>query len=318
MERREASAPGLDWGALVDHWVEEHGSLAELALRLSLAEGIDADRESVERALRRLRLRGRRDGGEYGQRLLRAFGVPRDVEARVKWMGVYHSRFTDLPVSLCIDQLRVWNRPPVSESRARVWIELGLATAAVRAGDRERARIHLGQAELAPSGAAARVEQRLLGAFLDRQRATALLDEAEGMLADPELSRDERTCLLARSLDQRAYQVLHSKAPDFERARRLYEAIPRGDVPPFVLAKRESGLAYVCFRTGDSAAARAHAEAASRHAGDGGFVRLRLSYLGLLAHIVGEGEGADAIRERAVRAARLIEDEEIVARLTRT
>jgi hypothetical protein len=46
------------------------------------------------------------------------------------------------------------------------------------------------------------------------------------------------------------------------------------------------------------------------------FVRLRIAALGLLAHILGEDEGKD-VRARAVRAARGLEDEDLVARVSR-
>lgn len=316
--------PGLDWEQLVAHGVETHGSLAELALQLTVAEGLDADLASVERALRRLRERGQRDGGVWGRRLLRAFGVPQDVERRVQWMGVYHSRFIDLPVSVCLDQLRLWDRPPLSESRAHVWIRLGFAACALRVGDTEHARARLRQARLGPEpGVAARIELRLLTAYLaSREKhhaeVSAQLAEVEPLLDEPGLEREERECLRARWLDQSAYQLLHPAPPaqpDVERARALYERIPHRGVAPFVLAKRESGLAYVCR---DPVAARAHAEAACRHAGDGGFVRLRLSYLGQLAHLLGPGPEADAVRERALAAAARLEDEELVARLSRS
>src|SRR5205807_7244762 len=90
------------------------------------------DVANIERALRRLRGRGQRDGGVWGQRLVRRFGVQRAVTERVRWMGLYHSPFNDLPLSLCLDQLRLWDRPPIAETRARVWIELGYASCALR------------------------------------------------------------------------------------------------------------------------------------------------------------------------------------------
>lgn len=309
----------------MEHWVRERGSLADVALRVSVAEGLDSDLASVERALRRLRKRGQLDGGAWGQRLLRVLGVPTDVERRVRWMGVYHGRFTDLPVSLCLEQLRLWDRPPVSESPARVWIELGFATCALRTGDHHHARARLSQSRLGPpKDSAARLEQRLLEAFLaskdsDHARAVTLLSEVPALLDAPDLPEDDRACFRARWLDQAAFQALHPpppSQPDLARARSLYERIAVASGPPFALAKREGGLAYVCHRLGDAESARAHAEAACRHAGDGGFVRMRATYLGLLAHVLGPGPEADAARARAVRAAGLLEDEELSARLS--
>lgn len=53
-------------------------------------------------------------------------------------MGLYHSPFSDLPLPLCIDWLTLLDRPPVSTSRARVWLHLG-KPAAPWAGDFEDA-----------------------------------------------------------------------------------------------------------------------------------------------------------------------------------
>ncbi|WP_224242406.1 hypothetical protein [Hyalangium gracile] len=169
---------------------------------------------------------------------------------------------------------------------------------------------------MANPSAAAGVERRLLENFLvsrepDRARARALLAEIEPLLQRPELEREEKLCLVARWLEQSAYQYLHPVSgtpPDLAAAQALYERIPGDDVPPFVACKRESGLAYVHFRLGDRARAARHVEAACRHAGDGGFVRLRISSLDLLAHILGEEGGREA-RERAMAAARRLEDE---------
>jgi hypothetical protein len=120
---------GYTWGELVGGLVEEHGTLSAVAWKL-IEHGDDV--ASIERALRRLRGRGQLDGGVWGQRLLRVFGVPKSIEARLRWMGLYQSPFNDLPLALCLDQLRLWDRPPISESRARVWIELGQASCAAR------------------------------------------------------------------------------------------------------------------------------------------------------------------------------------------
>ncbi|KIG12946.1 hypothetical protein DB30_00902 [Enhygromyxa salina] len=58
------------------------------------------DVASVERGLRRLRDRGNKDGGVWGQRALRCFGLPVEVDDRVRWMGQYHTRFSHLPAPL--------------------------------------------------------------------------------------------------------------------------------------------------------------------------------------------------------------------------
>ncbi len=322
MTMRADSTPALSWGDYISTLAVQHGSLAALALKLSLAEGANADPATVERALRRLRTKEHQDGGKYGRWLLRTFGVPREVESRAKWMGVYHSRFTDLPVSLCLDQLRLWDRPPVAESRTRTWLELGFATCALRLHDLEDAHARLARARGGYGTTAGRIEARLLDAYLASRRkdlrgAVAILDDVEPLLDHRDLDVDERSCLLARWLDQRAYQLLHPAAgakPNLAEAKRLYQRIPSRNTTFFAACKRESGLAYVCFRVGDVASAVAHAEAACRHAGDGGFVRLRIAALGLLAHILGDAKGS-TVRARATRAARSLEDEELLSRL---
>ncbi|MEZ4464725.1 MAG: hypothetical protein R3F43_09545 [bacterium] len=134
------------WGALVDGLAAEHGSLAALALHLAERRAFAEDAESVERGLRRLRGRGSGAGGVWGDRLLRVYGLPTAVVDRVRWMGQYHTRFTDLPVSLCRELLGPWDRPPVSESPARVWVLLGRASLALR--QRQSARPMLAQAAL--------------------------------------------------------------------------------------------------------------------------------------------------------------------------
>jgi hypothetical protein len=229
-----------------------------------------------------------------------------------------------LPVSLCLEQLRLWDRPPVAESRTRTWLQLGYATCALRQHDLERARLHLERARSGHGVIAATIETRLVAAYLaskrgDSRTACDALDELEPSLHDAALDADERACLEARWLDQRAYQALHPEgggAPEFDRAERFYLRISVRDAPFFAACKRESGLAYVCFRTDRRAEAVEHAERACRHAGDGGFTRLRITALGLLAHVVGEPEGSD-VRARAVRAAQSLEDEELVQRLRR-
>lgn len=321
----EPGPAGYSWGELVAHLAAEHGSLAAVALRLAELAPTPEDSASVERALRRLRRRGHQDGGDYGRRLLRVFGLPRAVEARVQWMGVYHSRFSDLPLALCREQLRVWDRPPVSESRARVWLELGWASAALRGRDVEAAEVHLRRARTAPAGRAAAIERALVEAFVgdrrgDPARVVAALGEAEGLLrgAEAELPADELACLRARWIDQRAYRLNNPRdgAPDHAAALALYRTIGDDDVHPFVSYRRDAGLAFGLYRAGDPAAVR-RAEAAVAHAGDGGYLRLRVMALLLLARIVGDGRGESA-RARARAIARRLDDEELLVRVERS
>ena len=305
------------------HLVAEHGSLAAVALRLAELATTPDDSASVERALRRLRARAQQDGGDYGRRLLRAFGLPRTVTGRIKWMGVYHSRFGDLPRSLCVDQLRVWDRPPVSESPARVWVELGFTGAALRARDFATAQVHLRHARAVRSNeTAAKIEVGLVESFLasrlgEAEEAGNALAIVEPLLDDHELGPDERACLQARWIDQRAYRLNHPVdhcAPDWRGALALYASLPPGEVHPFVGYRRDAGLAYGHFKLGDHVTALAYAQSALEHAGDGGYVRLRAMGLGLLARILGDEAGAVA-RARALGIARRLEDEELLGRI---
>src|SRR5690606_37253172 len=81
------------WAVYLDALVEEHGSLAAISERLAALGGWRDDVDSITRALRRLRQRGSLPGGKWGDRLLRAFGLPADIDARLRFMGAYHSRF---------------------------------------------------------------------------------------------------------------------------------------------------------------------------------------------------------------------------------
>src|SRR5688500_5887809 len=104
---------GFSWADYVDWLVETHGTLAAVAERLSALRAYKEDAASIERALRRLRARGQKEGGSWGTRVLAAIGLPGAAEARTRWMGAYHSRFVDLPVPLCLDLVRLWDRPPI-------------------------------------------------------------------------------------------------------------------------------------------------------------------------------------------------------------
>ena len=96
----------LDWGAYVDALVAEHCGLATVAERLAANRRFTDDVESIARALRRLRGRGTLPGGKWGDRLLATFGLPRPVDARLRFMGSYHQRFVDLEGCSDVDRRR--------------------------------------------------------------------------------------------------------------------------------------------------------------------------------------------------------------------
>lgn len=328
MEPAPGHDPGhpssLTWGEWLARLVAEHGSLAAVALRLVEARGWSDDAQTVERGLRRLRERGHRDGGEYGRRLLACFGVPPDVERRARWMGSYHTRFTDLPRSVGAELLRAWDVPPLRESRVRPWVQIGLASVALRGGDHAAADLHLREARAAANGAgpAARCELALVGAFTahhrgDHARVESLLREAGDSLDAPGVEPDDRACLHARWVDQRAFRLNHPRegAPDHRGALALYESIPEGS-PPFARSRRASGLAWTRWRLGERGRALELAADACEHAGDGGFLRLRAMALNLVARIA-EGPEAARARGRALAIARSLEDEDLAARIER-
>ncbi len=310
-------AAGFTWADLLAALVAVHGTLSAVAWRLvELAPGDDI--ASIERALRRLRSRGQQDGGVWGQRLLRTFGVPATVESRVRWMGLYHSPFGDLPLALCLDQLRLWDRPPVSSSRARVWLHLGHASCALRRRDADAGE-SLARAEAALAGLAghddARLEAQLIAAFLARQRGEATaprLEAAERLLAAATLEPADAACFAARLTDQKAFQL--NRAGAHAAALALYSALPTGDVHPFASYRRDAGLAFGHHRLAHRDEALRLALQACEHAGDGGYTRLRAMGLLLVATIQGEPDGAVA-RARARAIARRLEDAELLARV---
>ncbi|MDC0672973.1 hypothetical protein [Nannocystis radixulma] len=313
-------AAGFTWGDLLAALIEEHGTLSAVAWRL-VEQAPGDDVASIERALRRLRRRGQLDGGVWGQRLLRVFGVPATVESRVRWMGLYHSPFGDLPLPLCLDQLRLWDRPPVSTSRARVWLHLGHASCALRARALDDAAAQLTRATAALAGLAghddARVELALIEAYVASQRGEpvhAALAAAERTLASGTLAAVDAACFRARLVDQRAYQL--NRAGDHAAALALFESLPADDVHPFASYRRDAGRAFGCFRAGRREEALALAWRACEHAGDGGYTRLRAMGLLLVARVQ-DGPAGAAARARARAIALRLDDGELLARVER-
>jgi hypothetical protein len=202
-------------------------------------------------------------------------------------------------------------------------VHLGLASLAHRASDLVEARRRLDLAADVPKAEiAARLEHALLSARIasdegrrdDEIEATATamrLVELDG------LSDVDRLCYRARIADQRAYRVSKSWRADpsvLVAARALYEELPERDMPPFVGFRRALGVAWCVWRSGDPAGAMEHARQAYDHAGDGGFVRLRVMALNLMAGIADEGAD-DPLRARARALAEGLEDIELRARV---
>lgn len=305
---------GYDWSTCVDALVAEHGTLTALAEALADPGGPGA--ASIERALRRLRGRGTADGGVWGRRLLRRFGLPGEVLRRLAWMGAYHSRFTDLPVGVCEDLVRAWDHAPVTgAAEARCWLALARASIAQRRFDpvemaRWAARARRDEAHAPP---AARVERLLAEDFVASKRQEpdeARLDAAEALVptvADPEA----RAALTLRLADHRAFRA--NARGDPAAAEALYRSLPDAG-PPFARSRRANGLAYAAWKQGRREEAVGWAHAAARWAGDGGHVRLRAMAL-LMALRVGDPD--PGLRERVRGMAELLDDETLRVRLRR-
>ena len=320
---------GYSWSRYVESFTELHGGWTALAdeLLLRARRVVEMpDLQSVEKGLRRLSVREHRPGGQYGRWMLRFFGLPRSARSWARWLGQYHSRFSDLPVSLQREQLNLWNRPPISESSAAAWLLVGAAACAKRAGDDPAMRDNLARAgALAKSaGTAAILETTLFTALVasgdgNSDEVARGLDAAQAELAAPDLDGDDRAAYGARVADQRAYQCLHPRGDptnDVETALALYEGIDEASELPFVAFRRNHGIAYCRWRMGQTELARAAGERAMDAAGDGGLVRFRIMSMNLLARIVSEPEGG-RLRARADAMARRLEDEDLLARLHR-
>jgi hypothetical protein len=293
MAMTTVSPLGCTWQRYLEELTREHGgwtALTHLLMRRAgPSVGLPDDPATIERGLRRLKVRGNGPGGQYGIWLLRHFGVPRPLEDTARWMGQYHGRFADLPLSLREAQLWLWDRPPIAQSPAACWIQLGLASIALRRRDPDGARERLARAGDATQPAA-QVESTLLDARLAMDCGRS--DHADEALirAQAQIARltagDERDCYHARWADQRAYHLIHAgPVPHLRQAARLYQSINARSHAAFALFRRDHGLAYCHWKLGHQDRAIHHARAAIDHAGDAGLLRFRVMALQLLAQI---------------------------------
>ena len=310
-----AGAP-MAWAGYIDGLIAEHGSLAALCERLAGVRGFREDVESVGRALRRLRARGGQSGGVWGERLLRTFGLPASVHARLCFMGQYHSRFVDLPVPLAADLIQLWDRPPASESRSgRLWLSLARATLALREAAYDEAAQHLAAAPLAPGDTAGEIEVALGRAFIESR---ARPHEIPGALAPvpallAHVGGADADCLRARYAGQLAHAL--NRTGDVGPGLALHLALPDGAaVHPFARSRRANGIAYAQFRLGQIDAALASARLAATFAGDAGHVRLRAMALLMLSRIGGASAEAHDDRTRARAIATALGDATLLGR----
>lgn len=319
---------GATWETLVRSYVNEYGGWAafadEFVNRLSTLPDTPTDIQTVEKGLRRLSIRGSKDGGQYGRWLLKHFGIPTDITRWVAWLGQYHSRFADLPTSLNLEQLKLWDRPPLSDSPASAWIHVGLSSVFHRMGEIDGCEDRLRRArKVAPrAGAAVQMEILLFDARIrtdrgDRETSHQFFDEVEELLKDKNVSESDRNCYFARLQGQRAYHLIHpvgDERPDYLAALDLFESIPDRTGIPFVDFRRTEGIAECAFYLGDRDRGVRLAKEAAEHAADGGFVRLRILALKLLSKM-SEKDERDRLLEKAQRLASLLEDEDLYRRM---
>jgi hypothetical protein len=323
----DSGQAGFDWADYVDWLISSTGSLAAVADKLCASRGYKEDVGSIERALRRLRTRGTQSGGTWGTRAVAIFGLPSAIGDRVRQLGQYHSRLAELPVSMCEDLLRVWDKPPITESRTgRAWIAVARASIALRLANHEEAIAILGRAraDLGPEASArggdtdsasdrpARIEALLIRAYVasrtDLAMVPALLDSVEPLIANVTDTAD-RACLLARMADHRAYEL--NQRGDHVGAEAVYRAMPDAG-PTFARTRRANGIGYARWKQGHADAAD-YARAAIDFAGDGGHLRGRAMALRLYARVTGD---ADA-QGRAIAIAQHLEDETLLGRFRR-
>ena len=321
---------GLSWAAYIARWVDDCGGWLPLADQvIARARGrfeVPDDPQTVERGLRRLARRDHKPGGQYGRWMLRLFGVTSSVEQWLRWLGIAHSRFTELPSGLRLEQLTLWNRPPIAETPLVCWIELGIAHAHHSRLDHEARDHWLARAELHAGGAGPAAEIELLLARVEAESdsrrhaaAPARLALVEERLRSADLPDTDALPYRARLAIQRAELCTRPPAgrdPDPAGARAHYAAIPESRIP-FVACSRAIGLAYCAWKLGDHADAARWAARAIDEAGDGGLVRMRVRALNMLSRLV-DGERAAELNARAHRIATMLEDEELLRRVAQS
>jgi len=325
----ESSLPpaGLTWAEYIERWVDDCGGWLPLADQLIHRAGerveVPSDPQTVERGLRRLAKREHKPGGQYGRWMMRLFGVTSPIEQWVRWLGTYHARFADLPSGLRLEQLSLWNRPPVSESPLACWIHIGIASAHHSRLDLTACEHWMARAErqAGAAGAAAQIEIALLRGELATSRGDHAAAEQqeiaiEALLGTAALPATDELPYRARLAAARAARFTRPPdgvAPDLHSARACYAAIPESAIP-FVAFRKSVGLAYCAWKLGELAEATRLAQRAVDEAGDGGLMRMRVMALNMLSRIL-EGPSAAAVNERARRMAVALEDEDLLRRV---
>ncbi len=316
-------ADAFTWREYVHGLRTEHGGWKALATALQdrAEDEVAEDPDSVVKGLKRLARNRQRPGGKYGDLLLRLFGLSSSIEQWGRLLGQYHSRFADLPVGLRREQLLRWDRPPVSETPSAMWVHIGLASLAHRDRDLVEVRRRVALASGVPRPEpGAKLELALLQARLasddgDLETEDQALRRVHSLLTD---EGPDALCYQARYRDQLAYRASRdwrTRPAALREALAHYEAIPAGDVPPFVAFRRAVGRAWCLWRLGEVAQAAELAALAAQHAGDGAFIRLRVMALSLQANIAGDTPHGRALHVRAVRLSAGLDDADLAARV---
>ena len=242
---RHAPPLGLSWATYLEHFVAEHGGWVALADALvhrgSGVIDLPVDLQTIEKGLRRLAAKEHKPAGQYGRWMLRFFGVPPASEGWARRLAQYHSRLSDLPTSLRLEQLRLWDRPPIAESSVAAWIQAGLASVFHRMNNLEACRQHLSRASHGAkrAGFLAVAEVSLLQARLatddnDHTQAVMLFDHVEDLLSTNDISREDQLCYHARLAGQRGFHLTKppsGEKPKLQEARKLFDA-RRGSCRP--------------------------------------------------------------------------------------
>jgi hypothetical protein len=254
--------------------------------------------------------------------MLRYLGFTSPVERLARWLGTGHRRFSDLPCGLRLENLALWNRPPIAESSLVCWIQVGIAGAHYSLLDGDGCAHWLARTEHhAAAGANAQLEVGLMRAQLEidagsRGEAHVRHVRLDEQLSTGELSPIDAQCYRARLQHQRAALCTRpapGEPPDIVRAREFYAEIPEPTIP-FVSFQRELGRSYCAWQLGDTVQASELARRAIDDSGDGGLIRLRVTALNMLSRLL-DPDRAAAVNQRARRMAAYLGDEELMVRV---
>ena len=306
-----------DWGVVVEYHREILGGWAAMsdALVRCAPADLPADPATIEKGLRRLANRGNKPGGQYGRWVLRHLGSPGGIEAWVRELGQYHSRLADLPTPAREQQLRAFDRPPITESKLSAWIDLGIASLLHRQREHKQSRERLDRAlrGAARVGPVAQAEAWLFAGRVEtdagnRGQSNMLYQQVEAVLC--EISGVDRLCYAARLAGQRAYHFTRPQAgesEDLDAAHELFDRLDEGGGIPFVGFRKYAGLALCAGQRGERQKACTLARRSADHAADGGLVRFRVMALLIVGRFADEAQSEESFDRAAKLALQLVD-----------